>query len=252
MPKRFRDDTIEDSYVSELVGLPTRKKSPATPKVNIDPMSFGGDVGAFHTKASIKTAQEGMKLGDLVGINGAKKKKTGLSSVSTPTEAVDDATGIPGFKVTQGRRLSPSVRKEIKAGAGSEISEEQRRSKGLGEFAGGGGGGGSFGLPSDRLPTIDELGGALGGIAKYVSQLSKRNRARGLVPGTAITKTTDKGAVGMEKAKLTTITKMYETAVLSGNKEEAALRKSQLDAIIQGDNAGAFADKDDLEVIAGL
>jgi hypothetical protein len=150
-------------------------------------------------------------------------------------EAVDKKTGLPGvLTVTKGKYLSAADKKK-KLVSGSGISESERNRLGVG-----GRGGGSFGLPSGRLPTIDELGGALGGIAKYVASLSRRNRARGLVPGAEITKTVDKGQTGMVKAKLSTLTKMYETAVLAGNEEEANARKAQIDAIIQGDDANAF------------
>jgi hypothetical protein len=112
----------------------------------------------------------------------------------------------------------------------------------------------NFGLPSDRLPTIEELGGALGSIAKFVSQLTKRNRARGLTPGVAVTKTKDRAGVGLTKAKLSTLTKLHETATLSGDKEKAAKIEEQLNAILQGEDAGAFDTDltDDLAEIAGL
>ncbi len=256
MANRLKDNNIEDSFVSELVGLPTRKKSAPKTRTNIDPMSFAGaeDVGFFSTPGETKVAGEGMKdptsalSKEFFRLRPKPKKITGLSGTSSEEDSEASGTGI--FKTTTGKILAKSFKKPT----GSAISEQQRRSQGLGEFAGGGGGGaGSFGLPTDRLPTIDELGGALGGIARYVSQLSKRNRARGLVPGTAITKTTDKGQVGLTKATMASLTKRVEIAALSGDKEKQAQLEAQLEAIAQGRSAGAFAEeKEDLSTIAGL
>lgn len=251
MAKRFRDEDVSDSFVTELTGLPQRKKSAPRKTVNIDPTGFGeaADIGFTSTPEQKKTATTGIKTTgaslakEFAGLRPKKKKiATGLSTTSPVEEAET------GLTVTQGRKLTPSVRKEIAGEAGSEISEAQRRKQGLG------GGGSGFGLPTDRLPTIEELGGALGGIAKFVSQLSKRNRARGLVPGFDITKTKGAGqSSGLTKATMTSLTKRLELATLSGDTEKANKIEAQLDAISQGKSAGAFAEEEeDAAAIAGL
>lgn len=219
------DETIDDSFVSDLVGLPTRKKRQAKKRTNVDPTSFGApeSVGEFQTKESIASSQEGMKTGDLVGINPKKKKTTtGLSTTSgipTETEPISKERG--GFAVVgRGRKKDTAP-------------------------------GTNFGLPTNRLPTIDELGGALGGISRYLNRLTKNNRARGLSPGQAITKTRDRGDVANRKTTLQTLTKLQENAILSGNEEEVTKRAAQIDAILQGESAGAFDTEEDIDSILG-
>jgi hypothetical protein len=226
MANRFRDDNIEDSFVAELIGLPTRKKSAPKKRINIDPTSFAPaeDVGFFSTEKEKKIAAKGIKepgaalAREFSGLRPKPKKITGLSTVSE--EAKPQRGGFVSFTEGAKKELPQAVA--------------------------------NFGLPTNRLPTIEELGGALGGIARYVSQLTKRNRARGLSPGTAITKTLDKGQVGLQKANLASLTKRLEIATLSGDKEKAAAIEARLDAIVQGRSAGAFEDEEDIEAIAGL
>lgn len=237
MANRFRDDNIEDAFVTELVGLPTRTKKKATPRVNIDPTGFGGDgISGFQTAKEIKAGAKGIKepgaslAREFRGLRPKKPmNKTGLASTSDLEPIFEGGQQIG-----------------LRGEAGIPTPVEKISSRGpQGPTA-------NFGLPTDRLPTIEELGGALGGIAKYVSQLTKRNRARGLTPGIAVTKTRDKAGVGLTKAKLSTLTKLHETATLSGDSEKAARIEAQLNAILQGDEAGAFDLSDDLEAIAGL
>lgn len=229
---RFKDDNIEDSFVSELVGLPVgkkRKKSAPRIRTNIDPTGFAeaGDISGFSTEAEIEAATKGIKgtgaklASEFSGLRPKPKKITGLSPTSEDAEPE-------------------------KPGRGGFVSFTEGAKKTLPSAVA------NFGLPTDRMPSIEELGGALGGIARFVSQLSKRNRARGLSPGTAITKTVDKGAAGMQKTTLATLTKLQENAILAGDKEGAAKRAEQIDAILQGGSAGAFGEAEDLEAIAGL
>ncbi len=98
-----------------------------------------------------------------------------------------------------------------------------------------------FGLPTDRVPSFNELGGAIGQMFKYISGLSKFNKARGLTPGIP---TAAKGTAGLTKAKLSTLAKMQENAIISGDKEKAAEIEGQLNAILQGADAGSFANED--------
>jgi hypothetical protein len=251
----FRDDNIEDSFVADLVGLPVgaSRKKKKTERFNTDPTSFGGDVGTFQTKKEIGLSKEGMKdptsaLSKQFFKLRPKKKKAGLSA----TSGAGEEAGLPALRTSEGRILTPGVRKQIAEESGSEVSESQRRKKGLGEFSGGGGGGG-FGLPTDRLPTIEELGGAMGNIARYVSQLTKRNRARGLEPGYDIAKVKGKGSTSGLTAKdtATILAKRLEDFSLSD--DERTTIKARLDAILQGRDAGAFDEtrKSDIAQIIG-
>ncbi len=230
MANRFKENKIEDSFVSDLVGLPVgkiRKKSTSKTRVNVDPTGFGDadDIGSFSTTAEKKAAAE--------GIIGTGSKIAGEFSGLRPKPK----------KITTGLATTSE---EAKPGRGGFVSFERGAKKKLPQAVA------NFGLPTDRLPSIEELGGALGGIARYVSQLTKRNRAKGLSPGAAITKTVDKGAAGLQKANLASLTKRLEIATLAGDKEKAASIEARLDAIVQGNNAGAFDDEADLEAIAGL
>jgi hypothetical protein len=154
------------------------------------------------------------------------RTQTLTSGLPTPDEdvAVEPEVGIIG----------PSAKKKTGGGFVSFGASKKRATTPVA----------NFGLPTDRLPTIEELGGALGGIARYVSQLTKRNRARGLTPGVAVTKTKDRAGVGLTKAKLSTLAKLHETATLAGDKTKAAEIEAQLNAILQGDEAGAFEESD--------
>ncbi len=229
---RFKDDNIEDSFVSELVGLPVgKKRKKAAPRIrtNIDPTGFAeaGDISGFSTEAEIEAATKGIKgtgaklASEFSGLRPKPKKITGLSSISEDAEPE-------------------------KPGRGGFVSFTEGAKKTLPSAVA------NFGLPTDRMPSIEELGGALGGIARFVSQLSKRNRARGLSPGTSVTKTVDKGEAANRKTTLDTLIKLREGDIIAGNKEGAAQRTAQIDAIIQGRDAGAFDEAEDLEAIAGI
>jgi hypothetical protein len=223
---RLRDENIEDSFVSDLVGLPTRKKSAPKARTNIDPTSFGAgkDVGFFSTSKQKEVAGEGIKdtgaalAKEFRGLRPKPKKAaTGLSAVSE--EAPTEGGGFVSFEGSGKKNLPQAVA--------------------------------NFGLPTDRLPSIEELGGALGGIAKFVSSLTKRNRARGLSPGTAIKKQVDKGAVGLQKTKLDALSKLREGDILAGDKDKAAERAAQIEALIAGDGANAFDESEDIDAILG-
>jgi hypothetical protein len=89
----------------------------------------------------------------------------------------------------------------------------------------------SFGLPSDRMPTFEELGGAIGNIAKFIGGLTRFNKARGLAPGVEVAKTAD---TKFARSKLSTLTKLHETASITGNKERAKQLEDQINAILAG------------------
>jgi hypothetical protein len=48
------------------------------------------------------------------------------------------------------------------------------------------------------------------------------------------------------------LSKLREGDILAGDKESAAKRAAQIEAIIQGGSANAFDEEEDLEAIAGL
>jgi hypothetical protein len=89
----------------------------------------------------------------------------------------------------------------------------------------------SFGLPTDRMPSFEELGGAIGNIAKFIGGLTRFNKARGLAPGVEVNKTLD---TKFARSKLSTLTKLHETASITGQKEKAKKLEDQINAILAG------------------
>ncbi len=104
-----------------------------------------------------------------------------------------------------------------------------------------------FGLPTDRMPSIGELGATIGQMFKYIGQMSKFNKARGLTPGVEVTKRN----TGLTKARLNTLTKLHETATLAGDTDKASKIEDQLNAIMYGD-IGAGAIDTDIDEIENL
>jgi hypothetical protein len=149
--------------------------------------------------------------------------------VKDPTKAIlggdDEATGMPS-NVTLAKTTAPGTRTAI---------DRDRAAKGLAPT-----GGTSqapiaqFGLPTDRLPSFSELGGAIGGLFKYIGQLSKFNRARGLVPGTVgADKNKGKGLGQKDRADI--FIKQLESAQLAGDKDKVVAIQAELDKIIHPD-----------------
>lgn len=97
-----------------------------------------------------------------------------------------------------------------------------------------------FNLPTDRLPSFNELGGAIGGLFKYIGQLSKANRARGLVPGFA-SQDKNKGKGLGQKDKADIFLKQIEAATLAGDKEKELALKAELDKIVHPDRESDVA-----------
>lgn len=158
--------------------------------------------------------------------------------IDVPGEEVD-AGGMP-VTVSEGRRLTPSVRAGIEAESGSEIGTKQRRDMGLGEFAPGkrGGGAGGFGLPTDRMPSFAELGGAIGQMFKHVGGIIKKRKALGLIPGR--TDTTAKGLAPKDRA--TILTKRLDDLTLTEDERKSI--KAELDTIIHPQKAVVASDVD--------
>ena len=156
------------------------------------------------------------------GVPDAEAKTTGLADTKEFATLEEFQAGIP-----KGKGQVSAVERAIgaKQGTGGFVFHEPGK---------GGQPRPTFksGLPTDRLPTFSELGGAIGSVFKFVSDLSKFNRARGLVPGTDAAKSKsalDSGS-SLEKAKLSALTKLHEAAIISGDTTEAARRKAQIDA----------------------
>jgi hypothetical protein len=91
-------------------------------------------------------------------------------------------------------------------------------------------------------------------VFKFVSDLSKFNRARGLTPGTSPAERQRTAVGGGLKAKdiLSTLTKQQETAILAGKSDEAEALGRRINAIIEGEDAGAFTKQADLDAINEL
>jgi hypothetical protein len=100
----------------------------------------------------------------------------------------------------------------------------------------------SFGLPTDRLPSFGELGGAIGQLFKHVGGIARKRRALGLIPGRR-TGVTDagKGLKGKDLANI--LLKQLEAANLAGDSDKAAVINAKLEAIINPEEAS------DLEAI---
>lgn len=87
------------------------------------------------------------------------------------------------------------------------------------------------GLPTNRQPTDAELGGELGRVSKFVSELSAFNKARGLAPGRQRVKKGNAGLSLKEEADL--ISKELTNTINLDPKRRDELRK-RLDAILAG------------------
>ncbi len=220
----------------------------------------GTSIAARKGKKLIKEQPaivEGMKgLAAPEGVTSPEQDAIEAAKTASVKKAIS-----PGVDSTTGL---PATLEEFKAGTPEEgVMTAVERATGSKQGAGGfvfhepGKGGApkpvfKSGLPTDRLPSFSELGGAIGSVFKFVSDLSKFNRARGLVPGTdaARVKKTSTAGDGLTKSKLSALTKLHETAILAGNKDEAAERKKQIDAILAGDNAGSFDRQSDIDAIS--
>ncbi len=88
----------------------------------------------------------------------------------------------------------------------------------------------SFGLPTDRLPSFAELGGAIGQMFKHLGGISKRRKALGLIPGKVNIPTAGKGLSLTDKDRATILTKRLDDLTLTD--EERVSIKSELDAIL--------------------
>ncbi len=102
----------------------------------------------------------------------------------------------------------------------------------------------SFGLPTDRLPSFSELGGAIGQMFRFVSGITKKREALGLIPGKVNIPTQAKGLSLTQKDRATILTKRLEDLTLTD--EEKTGIKAELDAILHPEKA---AEASDIEAI---
>jgi hypothetical protein len=141
-----------------------------------------------------------------------------------------------GLTTTEGRILTPSVRKQIAGEAGSEVSPARRRAMGIGRAPQSQ----SFGLPTDRMPSFAELGGAIGQLFKHVGGIARKRKALGLIPGRRATTIDDsKGLKGKDLANI--LLKQLEAANLAGDEDKAAIINAKLEAIINPEEASDLA-----------
>jgi hypothetical protein len=99
----------------------------------------------------------------------------------------------------------------------------------------------SFGLPTDRLPSFNELGGAIGQLFKHVGGIARKRRALGLIPGrVTAAKDLAQGLKGKDLANI--LIKQLEAANLSGDKEKAAEINARLENIVNPQKAEEASD----------
>jgi hypothetical protein len=102
----------------------------------------------------------------------------------------------------------------------------------------------SFGLPTGRLPSFAELGGAIGQMFKFVGGLTKKRQALGLIPGTVTTPGRGKGFSLTQKDRATILAKRLDDINLTP--DERIDIKKELDKIL---NPARAAEQTDIEAI---
>ncbi len=102
----------------------------------------------------------------------------------------------------------------------------------------------SFGLPTDRLPSFSELGGAIGQMFKFVGGLTKKREALGLIPGKVTIPTKFQGLSLTQKDRATILAKRLDDLTLTDDERTGI--KAELDAILHPDKK---SDATDIEAI---
>ncbi len=106
------------------------------------------------------------------------------------------------------------------------------------------GGVSSFGLPTDRMPSFAELGGAIGQMFKFVGGLTKKRQALGLIPGKVNIPTQGKGLSLTAKDRATILAKRLDDLTLTD--QERTSIKAELDKIM---NPASAEEKSDIDAI---
>ena len=102
----------------------------------------------------------------------------------------------------------------------------------------------SFGLPTDRLPTFAELGGAIGQMFKHLGGISKKRQALGLIPGKVNIPGAGKGLSLTDKDRATILAKRLDDLTLTD--DERSTIKSELDAIMNPQTATEATDIEEI------
>ncbi len=152
--------------------------------------------------------------------------------------ALDTLKPGEGFLTSQ---KDPGFPRQQKAGGGfAEHAQQTGKTGGQAKSF-------SFGLPTDRLPSFSELGGAIGQMFKFVGGITKKRQALGLIPGTVNFPKPDKGLSLTTKDRATILTKRLEDLTLTD--DERIGIKAELDKILNPQNASRATD---IETIRAL
>ncbi len=100
----------------------------------------------------------------------------------------------------------------------------------------------NFGLPTDRMPSFSELGGAIGQMFKFVGGLTKKRQALGLIPGRVTSPSANKGLSLTAKDRATILAKRLDDLTLP--EEERTEIKAELDRILHPASAEEKTDID--------
>ncbi len=98
----------------------------------------------------------------------------------------------------------------------------------------------SFGLPTDRMPSFKELGGAIGQMFKFIGGVTKKRQALGLIPGRLNIPAPSKGLSLTQKDRATILAKRLDDLTLT-DVERTGI-KAELDAILNPQKAGEGTD----------
>ncbi len=102
----------------------------------------------------------------------------------------------------------------------------------------------NFGLPTDRLPSFSELGGAIGQMFKFVGGLTKKRQALGLIPGRVTNPSAAKGLSLTAKDRATILAKQLDDLTLTPVERNRI--KSELDKIM---NPASAEERTDIDAI---
>lgn len=161
--------------------------------------------------------------------------KTTVDSIDKQQANEFRGTGLEGLKAGEGRassRIDPGPLQKRTRGGFASFSPQ----KGL-PGAASSGRASSFGLPTDRLPSFAELGGAIGQMFKFVGGLTKKRQALGLIPGRVGTPTQAKGLSLTTKDRAGILQKRREAAFLANDTEKVNKIDAELDKLLNPEEA---------------
>ncbi len=223
---------------STKVDRPAPKKTGIQTR-GLEPQIKEGDIGlATKGIADTSTAlarqfpQHGFETKDTP--SKARFTNTFQGKPITNALSEDIAPGTAKLTVSEGQGLTGTELKNIQASAGVGLSKSPPRQGGLS----------SFGLPTDRLPTFAELGGAIGQMFKHLGGISKKRQALGLIPGKVNVPTVGKGLSLTDKDRATILTKRLEDLTLTD--DERTSIKSELDNILHPARVDEATDIEDI------